>query len=96
MKSPKLALWAERRSEGVCLEVEAEAGLLAELKEGLLRALIPPRQWEPDGGWVVSHSAPGDREGVENSWTRLALRGPVPGPVDLQPPLRSLEKPGPC
>lgn len=82
--------------------MEAGACLQAELKEGLLRALtplrlMPLRQCDLEGGWVVSHSAPEDREGAgENSWTRLALRGPVPCLVNLQPLLRSLEKPGPC
>ena len=88
MKSPRLDRWADLRSGGWA----RAAGLHPPLNEGLLRALIPLRHWDPEG---TSNSAPliGDKDGAgENSWTRLALRWPDPLP-SLQP-LRSPEKPG--
>lgn len=90
MKSPRMILWPGRRSDAEGLE----AGLHPELKEGLLKALIPLRQWDPD--WpAASHSFPGDNVGAgENSWTRLALREPGPPPADLHPLLS--EKPWVC
>lgn len=85
MKSPRLGRWAERRSEGVLWR----AGLHTELKEGLLRALTPLKQWEPVNGVSCSPLPPtGDTDGArEKSWTRLALRGAWTG-VDFLP-LRS-------
>lgn len=87
IKSPRLGRWAERRSEGVL----RGAGLQTELKEGLLKALTPLKQWELVNGVSCSLLPPtGDVDGAgEKSWTRLALRRPWTG-VDLLP-LRSEE-----